>query len=249
MVFTSYQKIQALDDLPHVSRIANPGSGLLQIRIEDEKLHEVPLQSGRQEHEFKEFTFVTSTDERSGDLIANNFSIPLVSSTPFSLNDFTYPREDLPRDQLRSTEKMIAEMGVISDDSSSTKVHKIASALHQKLIPARGPPSPIMRHLSGFEQYQATIDGQSKVHCANHAEIFAHFATVAGVPTRLVDVGGTFNGVPAAAHAFAESYIEEQNTWAYVDMQLNVAMVSGINGRLLNGIDVLLRSSHRNWGG
>jgi len=249
VVFSSYQKLQALGDLPHVSRIEKSDSGTLTIRTEGENSHKVSLESGRQEHVLEEFRFETSTDERSGALIVNNFSIPVVESAPFTLDDFTYSRRELRADQIERMEQLIAEMGVTDQDSSASKIQKIARGIYQQLVPFRGPPSPLMRHLDGFEQYEAALAGKSKVHCANHAEIFAGFATVAGVPTRLVDVGGSYSVVPVAAHAFAESYIEEKNAWAYVDLQLHVAMLSDVNGRPLNGIDVLLRSVHRNWEG
>ena len=249
VVFSSYQKLQALRDLPHVSRIENADSGKLTIRTEGESSHDVLLGSGWQEHVLEEFSFETSTDERSDALIANNFSIPVIASPPFTLEDFTYSRQDLQADQLQRTEQLIAEMGISSQDSSASKIQKIAREIHQQLHPYRGPPSPLMRRLNGFEQYEAALAGKSKVHCANHAEIYAYFATVAGVPTRLVDVGGSYNAVPVAAHAFAESYIEELNAWAYVDLQLHVAMLFDVNGRPLNGIDVLMRSARRNWEG
>ena len=87
------------------------------------------------------------------------------------------------------------------------------------------------------------MSGKSGVYCANHAEIFAFFATAAGVPVRIVDVAGRHLGTPIAAHAFNEVFIREANEWAYVDLQLNIASVWDDQSGFLDGADIMNRLS------
>ena len=149
--FVSYQTLQTLGDLPHISSIANPQSGLLRIKTEDEKLHEIPLDSGGQEHKVRGFNFVTSFDERSGNLVVNNFSLPLSPSSTYSLSDFVYSMADISSEHQAETKKLINDMGISPEDSSSVKIYKMANKLHKQLEPARGSPKSFMRQLSGFE--------------------------------------------------------------------------------------------------
>jgi hypothetical protein len=99
-----------------------------------------------------------------------------------------------------------------------------------------------MRRLDGLGQLEEALAGRSEVFCANQVEIFAVLATAAGVPTRIVDVAGRLRDLDLGAHAFNECYLADRGQWAYVDLQLDLALPESADGRALNGIDLLMRA-------
>ncbi len=74
--------------------------------------------------------------------------------------------------------------------------------------------------------------------CENYAEIYAFFANMANIPTRIVRLRGTIDKVKLSGHTFAESFITEQDKWAYVDLESKKLYVHNESGNLLNAIDV-----------
>ncbi|XOV81717.1 MAG: transglutaminase domain-containing protein [bacterium] len=172
----------------------------------------------------------------------NNKSNSLFKSQhKYKVDDFAYPVSY--DDEQQEISRLLDIMGVKTNDPSVVKIQKIASSLFELIFPFRGQPDEFLRHLSGYEQLQAILAGRSQAYCANHAEIFAHLMTVAGVPTRIVDVSSP----KSAGHAFNESYIVEQQKWAYVDLQLSVGLISDALGKPINGIDVLNLSRSGEW--
>ena len=260
VVFRSYQDLQVVGQTPHVSQISFDSRGKVVLRLTDLKDGEhseqilETVKNGPIRHEIKADNGLPITadivylaDQQLA--VVNNVSPALSINTPYSLDDFVVPISAISEQEKRKVEKLLSKFGVVATDTTKTKIEKIASALHSQLYAMRGVPHPVMRSLNGFQQYQTAISGKSKVYCANHAEIFAYFANVAGVPTRIVDVGGETKGLPQAAHAFAESFVAEQNRWAYVDLQLDIAFLTNTKGQVLNGIDVLFRASQKDWNG
>ena len=274
VVFHGYQDLQAMADRARVTGLA-VGDGALTLRIEGGAAPDwtlagdtrdagavpgtpgslrLPLRPGAERYEAlsgagERLTLSTISGDDVPEPLVNNLSLPLARDLPFATGDFVIEPAELDPAEVAEAERLLRDMGVKPGDSARDRVVAIAGYLHRALYPHRGQPSPAMRRLSGFGQFQEALAGRSEIYCANHAEIFAFFANVAGVPTRLVDVGRTFDGLPVAAHAFAESYLPEQGGWAYVDLQLHVGLLADRQGRVLNGLDVLHRSATGNWDG
>lgn len=173
------------------------------------------------------------------DPIVHGSNLPIHASLPFAIRDFAISVSDLPEQDATLVRLWLERNGIFNLESDEKKALRIAALLHQELQPHRGQPEPFMRELNGYGQYVAATEGRSGVYCANHAEIYAFFATVAGLPTRLVDVGGRAVGISLAAHAFAETYFAHLGDWAYVDLQLDTALIHGAQG-YLNGMDVMI---------
>ena len=171
--------------------------------------------------------------------IVGGVSLPIAPDARYGIADFALPPSAMPARSLARAKELNAAAGVKAELPSIEKVKRIAAYLHGQLEPHRGPPSPHMRKLDGYGQYEAAMAGRSGVRCANHAEIYAFMASAAGVPTRIIDIAGRKGGVDLGAHTFTESYLLEQNQWAFVDLQLHLAGVREPGGRYLSGADIL----------
>ena len=148
--------------------------------------------------------------------------------------------QDVPAGQRRQVEQILArDVGIRGNDPGRVKVEKIGRFLLAALDSRRGIPAPDLDP-SPLGSYQCARAGTSAIWCDQFARIFALFANVAGVPTRLVSVTGRLDGVMLGAHGFDESFLAESGRWAYVDLFSRVVLVEDAQGRLLNAVDLLM---------
>lgn len=161
--------------------------------------------------------------------------------SPFAIGDFVRAPEALPPGQVAAARDRLAPLRLETIPSGRDRIARLAAFLHAELEPHRGVPAPHMARLNGFEQYQEAMAGRSEVYCANHAEIYAFMATVAGLPTRILDMGGRDGAVELGAHTFAETWLEDEGRWVYVDLQLGLAGVLEGSGALLEASALLDR--------
>lgn len=240
--FRSYSELQnafggTIEDLS----IDPEGNLAVEVGFADAAPHTMStsLKPGIQQHKNELASF--STLYGGGDTaIVNNANLPIRRKPSFDLDDFV--PTDFPENPERSAiaRQIIQEAGVMTDMPALEAIGNLSAYLHDKLFPHRGQPSATMNRLDGFDQYFEATSGREEVYCANQAAIYAYFANAAGIPTRLVDVGGAYRGFSLAEHAFAESFSAELGVWVYVDLQLNVAYVTDRQGNPLNGIDILI---------
>lgn len=274
VVYRSYSELYQMQEFPRIVGLAKSSANRLDVTFEnlDSGQFELGLHSGISveaagstvsielvpgptNHELmsaggdRKIGISTSWDPESSNPVVSNSSVPIASALPYSIDNFTIQLHKAPEEDLLRGKDILQDAGVSADDDAIQKILKLSAYLHEALYPYRGVPSPQMRHLNGLRQFEVAMAGDSQVYCANHAEIFAFLASLAGVPTRLVDVGGEFDGTALAAHAFSESYIEELGQWVYVDLQLNVALVQDESGRYLSGADILMTNYLETYGG
>lgn len=157
----------------------------------------------------------------------------------FSLADFAASAEAYAIDRRRRAEEILESLRLAEASSDLERIERLASRLLRDLAPYRGRPSPAARRVDGLGQYEMALAGETEVYCANLAEIYGAFATLAGIPTRVVDVRGRIGDVRLGAHTFAESYVRDLREWVYVDLQLEVLHVRTSGGRPLNGAQLL----------
>ena len=172
-------------------------------------------------------------------------SMPVSAAPRFSFSDFVLsPERHAPAD-VSAARALLEPLSLDSLESDRARVERLAAFLHEQLEPHRGSPTPRMARLNGLEQYREALAGRSEVYCANHAEIFAFMANVAGLPTRLVDVTGEWGSVAVGAHSFVETFVAEEERWIYVDLQLGVAGVRAPDGHMLAADELLDRIRRR----
>jgi transglutaminase-like putative cysteine protease len=81
--------------------------------------------------------------------------------------------------------------------------------------------------------------GTGKGWCTQHAQLYVYWANRAGIPTRFVFGARTQdNTIVYTGHAFAESWIKEQNRWAFVDLSHAQIYIADRKGRVLNTVEL-----------
>ncbi len=166
-------------------------------------------------------------------------SLPVGDYGRYRVSDFADPRVAATERQ-EVLRLLHEEAGIRATDSSREKIKKISTFLLTRLDGQRGIPAADLDRSSPLASYRCAVKGTSAIWCAQFAEIYALFANLAGVPTRLVSVSGRMDGVVLGAHGFTESYLRETGEWVYVDLFTRVVLVENDRGRLLNGVDLLL---------
>lgn len=147
--------------------------------------------------------------------------------------------EDYDPAHVAAARAELAKLGLDKAQGTQERLRVLWQFLRRQLGPHEGAPPPRFARESPWTQYQRTIAGETKIFCANFAEILAFFATVAGLPARVVDSVGTLDGVPYGAHAFVEVFIAEEQRWAYTDLMLGIFMVrAGKDGPPLNTVQL-----------
>ena len=121
-------------------------------------------------------------------------------------------------------------------DTTIERIEKVGCFLLNHLDDKRGVPPADLMSRSPLEQFQRARDGEVKVWCANMAAIFVMFGNGAGVPTRLVSVGGRLNEIKLTGHTFCECFIAEQQRWAYVDLMSRKLLVRNHEGDCLGAV-------------
>jgi hypothetical protein len=172
-------------------------------------------------------------------LIVNSTTIPILTNNFMPVDTWKSDYDYVSPSEIKAAKNILAaEAGVNPKDDDITKLKKICKFLLDKLDEKRGIPSSLMMSSTPFQQYQNAIENKSKVWCGNFTHIYAFFANVAGVITRQVDVNSNVGSVITSAHAFNESYIKEQNLWAFVDLNSSKILVYNKNQKPLNALDL-----------
>ncbi len=167
--------------------------------------------------------------------------IRIGDASPFSTEDFVMDLSEQSSADLARARQVLARVPHQAKDPALVQIADIAAYLQNQLDPHRGEPRPLMHSLNGLDQYAAATRGRSNVYCANYSEIFAYFANVAGLPTRLVDVRGRYDGISLGAHTFNEVFIADLDQWIYIDLQLKTAGIRDASGHYLSAMEVIRR--------
>lgn len=118
------------------------------------------------------------------------------------------------------------------------KIEKISLFLLKKLSARSGIPDSTMKFLSPFRQYELACNQKSKIWCENFTLIYLAFANTAGIPSRYVATNVKVGEQNLGGHVFAESYIKEQNRWAYIDLTSSKIYSIDSDSLVLNAVDV-----------
>ena len=100
--------------------------------------------------------------------------------------------------------------------------------------------------------YQKAREGLSKMTCNEFSEVYYVFANIAGIKTRRVGIVGFGDSdgiVKLSGHHFNESFIPEQNQWAFVDITSHKAFVLNEEMRALNTFELFMANISGNYEG
>ncbi|MCK5571689.1 MAG: transglutaminase domain-containing protein, partial [Bacteroidetes bacterium] len=93
--------------------------------------------------------------------------------------------------------------------------------------------------------YNEMVDGTGKGWCTQHAQLWVFWANRAGIPTRYVFGARTEdNAIVYTGHSWGESFIREQNRWAFVDLSHAQIYVTDRNGDALNSAQLFHLNQH-----
>jgi transglutaminase-like putative cysteine protease len=158
------------------------------------------------------------------------------------VDDYTYVGEEglLVADRI-----LREEVGIRKEESTFERMEKLTRYLRIKLIDARGVPKDDERWMNPWMLYNEMVDGTGKGWCTQHAQVWVFWANRAGIPTRFVFGARTEdNTIIYTGHAWAESFIREQNKWAFVDLSHSNIYITDKNGDVLNSAQLFHLNQH-----
>lgn len=163
------------------------------------------------------------------------------------VDDYSY----IGAESLAAADRVVRDdMGVRDSDDTETRIEKVTRYLRMKLAVCGGIPKDDFRWMDPWHMYQEMIAGTGRGWCTQHAQIYTFFANRAGVPTRFVFGANTQKAVIVyTGHSWAESWVKEQNRWAFVDEDQSIIAVRDRKGALLNTAEILHLCEHDTFDG
>ena len=158
------------------------------------------------------------------------------------VDDYSYVGEK----ELQKANRILHdEVGIQDNSPTFKKMEKLARYLRIKLKNARGVPKDDFRWMNPWLIYQEIVNGTGKGWCTQHGQICVFFANRAGIPTRLL-LGALTQGnhFVYSGHTWAESYIREQNRWAFVDLSHSHIYITDKKGLVLNTAELFHLNQH-----
>jgi hypothetical protein len=176
-----------------------------------------------------------SQGRKAGDVYNVRADIPCGDFEHFSLEEWCDDYGYLDATSLHKADSLVRVAGIEESDSTLVKMEKLVAFLRAELKDARGVPSNDSRWKTPWKLFVDMRDGRDKGWCTQHAIIYTFFANRAGIPTRYVFGARAHNNqIVYTGHSWAESFIEEQNRWAFIDVDFALLAVFNKRGEVLN---------------
>ncbi len=183
------------------------------------------------------------------DVVSLKSSVPCGEFTQYPVNEWTDDYDYVGDAGLAQADRLIREeAGVREDDPTLVKMDKLSRFLRQQLKDARGVPKDDFRWMNPWLIYQEMVNGTGKGWCTQHGQIWTFFANRAGIPTRLLQGARTEdNTFVYTGHTWAESWIAEQQRWAFVDLSHSLIAIFDKRGQVLNTVELFFLNQHDNF--
>ncbi len=190
--------------------------------------------------------FYGSLGMKHTDVYVVRSSVPCGEFDQLTVKDWVDDYAYVGEEGLAETGRLLhEEVGIRDGESSFTRMEKLTRYLRIKLKDARGVPKDDERWMNPWVLYNEMVNGTGKGWCTQHAQIYVYWANRAGIPTRFVFGARTQdNTIVYTGHAFAESYIREQNRWAFVDLSHAHIYITDKNGLVLNTAELFHLNQH-----
>ena len=146
---------------------------------------------------------------------------------------------------------LVEEIGLVDSDGTLATLEKLTAHFRDTLGQrCRGNPDHDDRWRNPFIIYQNMRSGEGQGYCTQHAQIFLLFANRAGLSTRLVVTARTKdNNIIHSGHSWVETWVPEQNRWAWGDPSFAFAYATNTEGEILNSIDISQLRKQSAWDG
>ena len=180
------------------------------------------------------------------DIYSINTPVPYGNFKQYPVSDWIDDYGYVGKQNLAKADRIVREQaGVIMDEPTLVKMEKLTAFLRRQLMHARGVPKDDFRWKNPWLIYQEMVNGTGKGWCTQHAQIWTFFANRAGIPTRFVQGSVTDkNHFVYTGHAWAESWIAEQQRWAFVDLAHSHIAVFDKDGLVLNTVELFFLNQH-----
>lgn len=175
-----------------------------------------------------------------GDVYIVRANVPCGKFEQYSVADWTDEYAYVGKEDLAQVDRLLKEeAGIGQNDPTIVRMEKLFPYLRKKLKNSGGVPTDDERWMNPWLLYNALIDGTGKGWCTQRAQEWVFWANRAGIPTRFVFGARTEgNSVVYTGHSWAESFIREQNRWAFVDLSHGPILVTNRMGEVLNSAEL-----------
>ncbi len=179
---------------------------------------------------------------KAGNSLGDNVSI-ISCTIPYgdyslrSINDWSADFNAVSKQQKDQDRQWMQQC--IAFETLPTDQHKIEALgafLLSMLEDKRGIPSDALNELPPPAQWKMIMAAKSKVWCTQFSQLFAYYANLIGIPTRIIS---TENNGSLANHSFNECYVRKSRKWVFVDLTSRTLLARDSFGNCLNTLEIL----------
>ncbi len=171
-------------------------------------------------------------------------NIPLIEEELIPLSKWTELPHSVSQKEIEDTKKIIRDsIPIYPSDNTVTRIIKVGVFLLKELKPHLGAPLDSIKHLTPLNQFKLAVEKNYDIDCADYADIYFLFANCADIPTRRIGVAGWMGDIPISGHVFDESYVPEQQRWAFVDLTSEKITVTNAADKVLNTADLIMANA------
>lgn len=190
--------------------------------------------------------FYASQGMKHDDVYIVRSNVPCGEFEQYSVNDWVDDYRYVGEKELAEVDRILHnEVGIRDTDPTFARMEKLMPYLRKKLAGSGGVPKDDERWMNPWVLYNEMAAGTGKGWCTQNAQVWVFWANRAGVPTRFVFGARTQdNTIVYTGHSWAESYIREQNRWAFADITQGELYITDKLGQVLNTADLFHLNQH-----
>ncbi len=208
---------------------------------------EVPLREGRHDYVAHLDGLVATSTIGFRLNVDGPSTLLLDSSVPVVSHDGQYPLSFWTRGMLEreGNEDVVRAKGELDEvfsgldgPSELQRVRALADFVYAEIGSAWGAPDDRIARAPGLAALELVRSNQAELDCGPSSKIYAAYATLAGIPTRLVALMGDVGDVSLSRHTVAESWLSDRQQWVMVDLVSGVRFFTSSRGDPLDLQDV-----------
>jgi hypothetical protein len=184
--------------------------------------------------------FYSSLGMKRADVYVVRANVPCGNFEQYSIADWVDEYQYVGEEGLAKVDQILRkEVGILQTDPTFRRMEKLFPYLRKKLKGVGGVPKDDERWMNPWLLYNELVSGTGNGWCTQHAQMWVFWANRAGIPTRFVFGARTENNtITYTGHAWAESFIREQNRWAFVDLSQGHLCITNRKGQVLNSAEL-----------
>ena len=190
--------------------------------------------------------FYASQGMKHMDVYIVRANVPCGEFEQFSVNDWVDDYHYVGEMGLAEADRILHDViGIRDTDPTFTRMEKVVRYLRIKLRNSGGVPKDDERWMNPWLLHNELVNGTGKGWCTQTAQDWVFWANRAGIPTRFVFGARTQdNTIVYTGHSWAESFIREQNRWAFTDVTQGHIYITDREGQVLNTAELMQLNQH-----